>query len=291
MTTKNLQTAQEIQNNEFYTRLSDIENELKHYTQYFQNKIVYCNCDDPKYSNFYRYFVNNFELLKLQLLLCTHYQSHQQNLFGSKTIMPATCTAITEPHKKETHHLFGDGDFRSTECQTILDTADIIVTNPPFSLFRSYIAQLIKHKKKFLILGTINNCSYKHVFPLFQQNKIRCGLYSGKMTFDHDNNTQTTLGNICWFTNLNITKQNKHIDCTEKYDSKKYPKYDKYDAININNLKEIPFDYPGLMGVPLTILAKYNPDQFEIIDLIPKRDLYIEGQGVFQRIAIRHKHI
>ena len=304
--------AKASKNDEFYTQLSDIENELKHYTKHFKNKVVYCNCDDPKSSNFYRYFVNNFEILKLKTLLCTHYQPQQQNLFGTKKIIPATCTAMYARYRTVKHDLVGDGDFRSAECKTILDTADIVVTNPPFSLFREYVAQLIQYKKKFIIIGNQNAITYKETFKLIKENKIWYGNHVGDMKFkvpsnyeprkvrywqDENGQKWRSLGTICWFTNLDIAKRHEDLILYKKYNKTEFPKYDNYNAININKTKDIPVDYKEAMGVPITFFDKYNPDQFEIIgmdqsimkELTGRSTRFIlDGKILYARIVIRH---
>ena len=303
-TNAKLAKARKSKNDEFYTQLSDIENELKHYSEHFRNKVVYCNCDDPKSSNFYRYFVNNFEILKLKTLLCTHYQPQQQNLFGTKKIMPATCTAMYARHRTVKHDLAGDGDFRSEECKTILDTADIVVTNPPFSLFREYVDQLIKYEKEFIILGSINNIAYRNILTLFINRQIQCGFNAGNMGFQTDKNVEeSSFGNICWFTNLPKRTQPEFFECTKKYNPKDYPQYDNYNAVNVNKIKDIPIDYKGLMGVPITFLTNYNPGQFEVIDAISRSSLLygpvketrgkyiteINKKRTYARIIIKHK--
>ena len=312
----NLNKAIKSKNDEWYTKLADIEKEMQHYTEYFENKIIYCNCDDPVISNFFVYFSENFEKLKLKKLITTCYKTRQQDLFGEIIIAPAVCTITQSLGKTERHNLQGDGDFRSEECQELLRQADIIVTNPPFSLFKEYVAQLMKFEKKFLIIGNLNAISYTKIFPYLQNQKIKFGFNSGSMEFicgknndNHDHNYyQTMTTNVCWYTNLEIGhKTNHHIECTKKYNPKDYPQYDNYNAININKVSDIPIDYDGPMGVPKTFMLKYNPEQFFILghDHAVKRDLpgellqgkrladagksCLAGEELYARIFIKHK--
>jgi hypothetical protein len=276
---KNLHSAKRAKNNEFYTRLEDIEKELKHYEEHFRGKVVYCNCDDPAWSNFPRYFKDNFDGLGIKKLLTSYYD-------------PTT----------------GSGDFRSQECVDLLKQADIVVTNPPFSLFREYIAQLVEHEKKFLVVGNMNAITYKEVFPLIKDNKMWLGITAPKV-FVQPDGEEKKFGNICWFTNLTHRKRNEELPLYRKYNKKDYPKYDNYDAINVNKTKEIPEDYDGVMGVPISWLDKYNPEQFEIMcidreisygvlpELKNKKSKgpfgrgYIGGKEIYARILIRRKTI
>ena len=309
---KNLAKANKEKNDEFYTQLEDIENELKYYKEHFKNKIVLCNCDDPFESNFFKYFALNFNSLGLKKLICTCYKGSpiittQLSLFDveglvikkedSKKPYKIEITEVLDTNgdgavdltdieyliknKKNTLTLLkGDGDFRSDECIELLKEADIVVTNPPFSLFREYLAQLMEYKKKFLIVGNINCITYKEVFPLVQHNKIWFGYCFNKtLTFRmsdnyvvNSNGFINSLGQkfgkvpgICWFTNLDITKRNEKIILYKKYNSEEYPRYVNYDAIEVGKVSDIPVDYNDKMGVPLTFLDKYNPRQFEII--------------------------
>ena len=292
-----------------------LKTKLKHYTDYFKGKTVYCNCDDPKSSNFYRYFVNNFEILKLKTLLCTHYQPQQQNLFGTKKIIPATCTAMYARYRTVKHDLVGDGDFRSAECKTILDTADIVVTNPPFSLFREYVAQLIEYQKKFIIVGNLNAFATKRITNLASENKIWLGqsIHSGDREFgvpdnyelnitsgsriDEDGKKFIRVKAVRWFTNIDYESRHKDLILSKKYNESDYPKYDNYNAININKTKDIPVDYKEAMGVPISFFDKYNPDQFEIIgmdrsimkELTGRSTRFIlDGKEQYARIVIKH---
>ena len=305
MTNTKLATARKIKNDEFYTYLSDIEDELKYYSECFAGKTIYCNCDDPKSSNFYKYFSENFEGLHLKKLIVSCYKTKQQDLFGTKAITSATILEMTGTNQITVHDLKGDGDFRSQECIEALTQADVIVTNPPFSLFREYMAQLIQYKKRFLVIGNLNAVGYSQIFPLFKNNQITCGVNAGNMGFQTDKNAEeSSFCNICWFTNLPKEKQNEFMVCTKKYNPKDYPKYDNYNAINVDKIKDIPMDYDGVMGVPITFMTKYNPDQFEVIDTIGRYSALdggptpitkgkylteINKKPVYRRIIIRHK--
>ena len=264
----NLHRAKKAKNDEFYTQLSDIENELIHYQEHFNDKVVYCNCDDPTQSNFVKYFQINFDKLNLKKLIATGYK---KNCRGLKLIYDSNCKDAN------VEELEGDGDFRSEECVELLKQADIVVTNPAFSLFRQYVAQLVKYDKKFLIIGNINAITYKEIFPLIKANKIWIGYNFNKtMEFQLDESYEKwneirdgkkygKVPAIAWFTNLDVKKRHEFLTLTEKYDPAKYPKYDNYDAINVDKTVDIPKDYDGVMGVPITFLDKYNPEQFEIV--------------------------
>lgn len=282
-----------MKNDEFYTYLSDIENELKHYRGHFKDKIVFCNCDDPFESNFFKYFAMNFNYLGLKKLICTCYAgspiSHTELMetpaFDRNERLPYMIE-ITEVRdvngdgaedmddielllrndKNTLTLLDGDGDFRSEECIGFLEEADIVVTNPPFSIAREYfIPQLIKYNKKFLIIGDLNWITYKTIFPLLKNNKMWLG-YNYVKSFIQPSGATRKFGNKLWYTNLDIGKRHENLILYKKYTPEEYPKYDNYDAINIDKVTEIPCDYDGKMGVPITFLDKYNPDQFEIID-------------------------
>lgn len=262
----NLHKAKNNKNDEFYTQLKDIENELKHYGCYFKDKIVYCNCDNPKWSNFWKYFEMNFRRLDLKKLIATYYekdtQSYKLELIKNKNDIELIKTP-----------LIGDGDFRSQECIEILKEADIIITNPPFSLFREYVDQLIKYEKKFIIIGNKNAITYKEIFPLIKDNKLWLGYgFKGGAYFidgNYSSNHEKNLISIAavWFTNVEIEKKYENLVLYKTYTEEEYPKYDNYDAINVNKTKDIPYDYDGVMGVPITFLYKYNPEQFEILGI------------------------
>ena len=272
---------------EFYTQLSDIEKELRHYKEHFKDKIVFCNCDDPEASNFLLYFQLNFYVLGLKKLISTHYEaekpSYKLEIVASDIPKDGQLKLpeyIKTPLKQ-------NGDFRSPECIEILKEADIIVTNPPFSLFREYIAQLIEYNKKFLIIGNINAVKYKEIFPLLKNNQIWLGYYNGDMAFrvpdyykpratrywvDETGTKYRSFGNMCWFTNLDISKRHENIILYKTYNPEDYPKYDNYDAIEVGRTNNIPVDYDGIMGVPITFIDKYNPDQFELLGMTDRQN-------------------
>ncbi len=300
----NLIAAQRARFDEFYTQLSDIERELKEYREHFSGKTVYCNCDDPTVSNFTRYFQKNFEFFDLKRLITTCYKSRQPNLFSKHDTESAVWLEYvgngTEPIVRQ---LEGDGDFKSDECIEFLKQADIVATNPPFSLFNEYIAQLIEYRKKFLVIGNFNAVSYKKVFPLIKSGKVWLGFSPRGMTFEVPNDngeisTKTT--NAAWFTNLDHRKRRKDIRIYRKYAPEEYPKYDNYDAIEVGKVAKIPADYAGEMGVPITFLDKHNPDQFEIIgmdrplitQLTGKQSRFkINGEEIYARIVIRNRRL
>lgn len=259
---RNLHKASKEKNDEFYTRLPDIENELKNYKDHFKDKIVFCNCDDPEWSNFWHYFKLNFKHLQLKKLITTHYQ---QNGASYKLKMFIDDDGNEIINKTE---LVGNGDFRSEESIEILEEADIVVTNPPFSLFRQYIQLLINHEKLFLIIGSKNAITYKETFKLIQKDQIWLGVTSPK-EFKQPDGSMKKFGNIGWYTNLTHKKRNEKIDLYKEYkgNESEYPKYENYDAIEVSKVINIPEDYEGIMGVPITFLEKYNPTQFEIIGL------------------------
>lgn len=318
----NLHAAKRGKNDEFYTQLSDIENELRHYKHHFKDKVVYCNCDDPRMSNFFHYFSYNFEHLGLKRLIATCYKNQDMDLFSQNNSDQAVYLIyegdkngdrIPSKDEIEVKPLKGDGDFRSDECIELLKQADIVVTNPPFSLFREYVAQLIEHDKKFLIVGNQNAITYKEVFSLIRDNKVWLGTKSGDMKFvvpshyelrntrswlDENGVNWRSLGNACWFTNLDHSKRHEKLILWKTYTPEEYPHYDNYHAVNVNKVADIPIDFDGVMGVPITFLDKYNPEQFEIIGL----DRYVEDnpnygkrftlndKETYARILIKHKH-
>jgi hypothetical protein len=258
-TNANLHKAKNAKNDEFYTQLTDVSKELMHYKHHFKNKIVLCNCDDPTWSAFWKYFHLNFSALGLKKLISTHYDK-------------------TEPTYKMEYEggddndievgiktpLEGNGDFRDKECLDILDEADIVVTNPPFSLFREYVAVLMEHNKKFIIIGNKNAVTNKEFFPLLQSESVWIG-YNNVHEFLQPDNTIKKFGNIGWYTNLDIAKRHEKIILWKHYDAETYSKYDNFDAIDVPKVSEIPIDYDGIMGVPITIMDKISPEQFEII--------------------------
>jgi hypothetical protein len=285
---KNLNKANKAKKDEFYTQLSDIEKELRHYKEHFKDKVVFCNCDDPRVSNFFHYFSFNFERLGLKKLITTCYKNQDADLFSENKSEKAIYLEYTgdkngdnipNPEEIGIKHLKGDGDFRSRESIELLKEADIVVTNPPFSLFREYVAQLVEYDKKFLIIGSQNNVSYKEIFNLIKQNRIWLG-YMHPENFivpdsyeqreyrswrDENGTNWRSLGNTCWYTNLDITKRHEELILHRIYNENDYPQYANYNAIEVSKLSDIPCDYEGEMGVPITFLDKYNPDQFEII--------------------------
>ena len=296
---KGLNAAAKAKKDEFYTQLVDIENELKHYKEHFRGKVVLCNCDDPRISNFFHYFSYNFEALGLKKLISTCYKSQQRDLFTQNNSEKAIYLEyegdkngdrIPNPEEIGIKEFTGDGDFRKTECIELLKQADIVVTNPPFSLFREYVAQLVEYNKKFLIIGNLNAITYKDIFSLIKENKIWLGasIHSGDREFqvpddyelfaatsriDSEGKKYIRVKGVRWFTNLEYKERHEDLELYKKYTPEEYPKYDNYDAINVNKTAEIPEDYDGTMGVPVTFLDKYNPDQFEILGI----DRYIEN--------------
>lgn len=285
----NLHEAKVQKNDEFYTRLVDIENELGHYTEHFKDKIVLCNCDDPQYSNFCKYFALNFNYLGLKKLITTHYEKGKQSYKLEYARVDDPSGQLSLPKAVQTP-LQGDGDFRSEECIEILKEADIVVTNPPFSMVRNYVAQLIEYGKKFVIIGNINMVTYKEFFPLIKGNKVWTGYsfnktmefnvpesYKGDKRDDKGRKIVKVPG-IAWYTNLDTKKRHEPLFLIKKYDPELYPKYDNYDAINVDKVKDIPCDWDGAVGVPITFLDKYCPEQFEILGF-SQGELFIECGG------------
>ena len=349
MANKNLNAAKAAKKDEFYTQLTDIERELQHYWPHFKDKVVLCNCDDPYESNFFKYFALRFNQLGLKKLICTCYngspvQGNELLLdFGDGWGDPkkiAYKVEITEvrdmngdgavdlsdvryllQNDKNVLSILRTGDFRDSECIALLRQADVIVTNPPFSLLREYIGQLMQYNKKFLIIGNVNAITYKEIFPLLMENKIWLGYKSGGMAFKVPNDYEAketgywqdktgqkwrSLGNICWFTNLEIPKRNEEMDLVCRYSPEEYPAYDNYKAINVDKTSDIPCDYEGVMGVPITFLDKYNPEQFEILGATESEGKgfsngiwkeysgvaqpLVKGNKKYKRIFIRNKH-
>ncbi len=292
---RSLHAAKATKQDEFYTQLSDIEKELRHYTAHFEGKTVLCNCDDPRKSQFFHYFSYNFERLKLKKLISTCYKSSSPDLFSQHDAERGAYLVyegdkdgdrVPGPDEVIVCTFQGDGDFRSPECVELLEEADIVVTNPPFSLFREYVQQVIEHDKKFLIIGNHNAITYKEIFPLIRDNKIWLG-YTHPVAFvvpDHYEQRSTrswrdengvnwrSLGNACWFTNLDIAKRHEDLPLYRTFDPATYPRYDNYDAVEVSAYKNIPADYDGVMGVPITFLEHHNPDQFEIVGTLESSD-------------------
>jgi len=336
-----LDKAKKNKADEFYTQMPDIEAEMRHYREHFKGKTIFCNCDDPYESNFFKYFAMNFNFLGLKKLIATSYSDspvafQQLPLFevrelkGQYTASSACKIEITEVsdenkdgavdladvqnlirNKKNTLTLLkGNGDFRSDECIELLKEADIVVTNPPFSLFREYVAQLIEYEKKFIIIGSKNSITYKEVFKLIKDNKIWLGngFPNGNAFFSIPKeysrewangvyNPETGLvkfRNVGWFTNLDFAKRHEFLTLYKHYTPAEYPQYDNYDAIEVSKTADIPYDYDGAMGVPITFLDKYNPDQFEIIKFRKgddDKDLIINGKYPYFRILIKRKGV
>ena len=360
-----LNAAGKAKKDEFYTQLTDIEKELRHYREHFKGKTVFCNCDDPFESNFFKYFVLNFNRLGLKKLIATCYAgspiaNQQLSLFdiieepeekenkpykavittvydktGDGSVDMFDVAELFKSGENELTELKGDGDFRSPECLALLDDADIVVTNPPFSLFREFIASLMAHNKHFIIIGNINTVTYKEFFPLIMGNKVWIGpsIHSGDRAFyvpddyplsaagcgiDEKGHKFIRVKGIRWFTNLDIKSRHEEMILVKRFSSEEFPHYDNYDAIEVSKTSDIPCDYPDMMGVPITFLDKYNPDQFEIIgmakrgagdpalrshvytkteyqnysDLNATPTLWVDGKliNTYPRILIRNKH-
>lgn len=321
---KNLNNANKAKKDEFYTQLSDIEKELRHYKEHFKDKVVFCNCDDPRVSNFFHYFSYNFEKLGLKKLITTCYKNQDADLFSENKSEKAIYLEYTgdkngdnipNPEEIGIKHLKGDGDFRSRESIELLKQADIVVTNPPFSLFREFVAQLVEYDKKFIIIGHQNSVTYKEIFKLIKDNKMWLGYgFNRNMAHfinrhyedyasdaDHKEGMIRVSG-VVWFTNLDLRKRHEEIILYKTYfgHETEYPKYDNFDAINVDKTKDIPMDYDGAMGVPITFLDKYNPEQFEILGNLGSyapdgyslsSAIYINGNKIFKRILIKNKKL
>ena len=346
----NLHMSRSDKADEFYTQLSLIESELKHYKEHFKGKVIFCNCDDPFESNFFKYFAMNFNSLGLKKLIATCYATSpivytQLNLFEDEVVIGreknnkkpykieitevkdetgdgrvglADVEYLLKNRKNALTLLHGNGDFRSPECVELLKQADIVVTNPPFSLFREYVAHLVEYEKEFLIIGRISAVTYKEIFPLMRENALWLGYKSGhfwfavpdsyeekKTDFKIDENGQKwrRIGNICWFTNLDIEKRHEDMTLFRTYSPDAYPQYDNYDAINVNAVADIPADYYGYIGVPITFMVQYNPEQFELLGFMntgeenkgiryegtPHGRAIINGKEIYTRLIIRRK--
>ncbi len=304
-----LQKAKKQKRDEFYTQLSDIENELKHYKKHFKDKVVLCNCDDPYVSNFFRYFALNFEFLGLKKLITTCYKNQEMSLFSQNNSENAIYleyygdkngNRMPDIEEIGVKHFKGDGDFRSEECIELLKQSDIVVTNPPFSLFKEYIMQLIKYNKKFVIIGHQNALKYKDIFPYIMANKIWLGygfkggaghfinyLYEDYAVASNHKEGMIRVSGVVWYTNLDIVKRHEDIILYKHYTPEEYPKFDNYDAINVNKTDEIPCDYNDVMGVPITFMTKFNPDQFEIKGIITCP--IVKGKAIYTRILIKKR--
>lgn len=317
-----LNKANAAKNDEFYTQLTDIEKELSHYKKHFKDKVVFCNCDDPEYSNFWKYFQLNFYHLGLKKLISTHYEVDKPS-YKMEIVRADKGAQMGIPDYVKTP-LQENGDFRSQECMDILQEADIVVTNPPFSLFREYLAQLFEYDKKFIIIGNINAITYKEFFPLLKDNKVWAGYnekggtrkgntllfgvaddYKSKSLIVDEKGVRYAQVSAWWFTNLDISKRHEELFLYKNYTPEEYPKYDNYYAINVNKTQDIPCDYYGAMGVPITFMDKYSPEQFEILGCTESEGkgasmgLWIEatniaqplvfGNKIYKRIFIRRK--
>lgn len=330
---KNLRNASKAKKDEFYTQLSDIEKELRHHKDYFKGKVVFCNCDDPRVSNFFHYFSYNYEQLGLKKLITTCYKNQNVDLFSQNNSEKAIYLEYTgdknrdnvpNPEEIGIKHLKDDGDFRSKECIELLKQSDVVVTNPPFSLFREYVAQLVEYKKKFLIIGNVNAITYKDIFKLIKENKLWLGasIHSGDREFGvpddypltaashrigSDGKKYIRVKGVRWFTNLDYEERHEDLILYKNYsvNESKYPKYDNYDAINIDVTKDIPMDFPGVMGVPITFLDKYNPEQFELLGIMNTGEInkgirhegtphgrpLVNGVEKYLRILIKNKKL
>ena len=325
----NLHMSKAGKTDEFYTQLSTIEDELRHYRKYFKDKIIFCNADDPAIgedgqdhfgdglggytSNFFRYFQLNFQQLGIRKLITTHYEADKPS-YKFEIVSNDNADQIGFPDYVKTP-LTGDGDFRSAECLALLEESDIVVTNPPFSLMKEYLPLLINSGKQFLVLGNMNHAMYAEIFPYILTKRVWLGHNSGHFWFivpdyyeekktdfkiNSDGRKLRRMGNICWFTNMDIEK--RHISLVEdlykKYTPEDFPKYDNIDAIHVEKVEQIPIDYAGIMGVPITFLDKHNQDEFDIVgelnngsdnefDLVKP---LLNGKYVYKRIAIRNRH-
>lgn len=319
---KNLNTAKTAKKDEFYTRLEDIENELRHYKPHFKGKTVLCNCDDPRVSNFFHYFSHNFEDLGLKKLITTCYKNQNRDMFSQNDSETAIWleysgdrdgNRVPDPDEIGINEFKGDGDFRSDECIELLKQADIVVTNPPFSLFREYINQLIKYKKSFIVIGPKSAITYKGIFTLIRDGKLWLGngFKNGNAffttpyddafadgVFDHETGL-VKFRNVEWFTNLDHARRKEELKLYRTFNPNDYPRYDNYDAIEVSSIADIPKDYDGVMGVPVTFLEHFNPEQFEIVgsnrdvyqdrDRVYGRGSFLNGKETYKRLFIRRR--
>lgn len=305
MVQKNLHTAKQQKKDEFYTQLRDIELECMKYKDQFRDKVIFLNCDDPRESNFWRYFALNFTHLGLKKLIATHFETSKPSYKLELTGDMNEDGSVNDEDIIQTP-LKQNGDFRSPECIEILKEADIVVTNPPFSLFREYVAQLIEYEKQFLIIGNQNAITYKEIFKLIKENKIWLGhsIHSGDREFivpdhyekyhrmDEDGIKYVRVSGVRWFTNLDYRERHDDLVLYKRYVPEEYPKYDNYDAINVNKTADIPVDYSGVVGVPITFLDKYSPEQFEIVKFRKGddgKDLTINGKSPYFRILVKRR--
>lgn len=296
----NLTTAKKVKNDEFYTRYEDIESEVMKYRKQFRGKVVYLPCDDPaeKKSEFWSFFVNNFDAFGLKKLIATHYDENGK-AYKIWIDGDTSSDGYIDDGDALQEDLTGNGDFRSPECIEILDECDIVCTNPPFSLFREFVSLLVTHKKQFLIIGNQNAFTYKEIFHLIHKDIIWTGYNMVKQFFQPDGSIKE-FGNVCWFTNMMTNKRSEEIVLTKKYadNPDAYPQYDSCEAIDVSRVVNIPFDYYGVMGVPITFLDKYNPNQFEILGLDDPNLVYpnwrgrgpdLNGKTIYRRVMVRRK--
>ena len=281
----NLHKANKEANDEFYTQYEDIAKEIEHYKEHLKGKVVYCNCDIPHFSNFHKYFLDNFKELELKQLIVTGYVKNGNG----------KCS-IYDGEKSTDYDLLGDGDFRGDECIDMLQKAGVVITNPPFSLFREFIKVVVDSGKDFIVVGSKNAITYKDVFPLFMKDKMFIGATIPNDFITPLGETKKINGLSRWFTSF-IVHKNEYLELTKEYNESEYPKYDNYDAINVNKVKDIPKDYDGVMGVPITFLDKYNPSQFEIVGIdryVADNPYYgrrftLNGKEIYARILIKRK--
>lgn len=323
----NMNKAKRMKNDDFYTQLADIEKEIRHYSAHFRDKVVYCNCDDPEASNFFRYFQLKFRTLGLRKLITTCYKNQNPDMFSKHDAETSVGIVIAEASKEKENgdlpnidvfRLKGDGDFRSPECVDLLKQADIVVTNPPFSLFREYVAQLVENDKKYIIIGSKNAITYRQIFPLIRNNKLWLGntpmgqdmlfdvsqSYAEKLLSEKKEGSAYRVvdgvvkgrATATWFTNLDHEKRHENLILYRRYTPEDYPYFDNYDAISVNKTSEIPMNFNGVMGVPITFLDKHNPDQFEIVGMDMEIDdgllphiVNPEWEGKFDRGYVNNK--
>lgn len=309
-----LQKAKKSKSDEFYTQLCDIERELQYYSTCFRNKVVYCNCDDPRSSNFYRYFKVNFKTLGLRKLIASFYQDREDNLFLTNETEAAFYSIYQgEDHPEIITPFNGNGDFRSNECLCLLEQSDVVVTNPPFSLFRDFISQIVRHHKQFLVIGNVNAITYKEIFELIQSNQAWLGvnlgrgisgfivpphykLYGSETKVNEYGQKIVATNGCLWLTNLEFDQRHQDLILTKQYAGNEdlYPKYENCNGINVDRTQDIPKDFAGLMGVPITFLHKYNPEQFEIVRFRKGddgKDLRLPNKSLYFRILIKNKRL
>lgn len=291
----NLHTAKKAKNDEFYTRYDDIEAEVMKYRKYFRDKVVYLPCDDPvkKKSEFWSFFVNNFDAFGIKKLIATHYDENGKT-YKIWIDTDNSGDGYIDDADALQEELIGNGDFRSPECVEILQECDIVCTNPPFSLFREFVSLIMTHQKKFLIIGNQNAFTYKEIFSLIKTNQIWTGYNMVKKFYQPDGSIKE-FGNVCWFTNMQTSKRIEELVCTKSFSTTNYAEYDNYEAIEVSRVANIPKDYSGVMGVPITFIDKYNPEQFEILSCSAFSDpeffgcgaLYVNGRKTYARVLVK----